>query len=40
MRDASVSDLAHRNAMLTAEALGAAAVRLATDRTLRERIAS
>ena len=39
MRDASISDLAHRNAMTTAEALGAAAVRLATDEALRERIA-
>jgi amidohydrolase len=39
MRDASVSDLAHRNAMITAEVLGAAAVRVATDKTLRERIA-
>jgi amidohydrolase len=39
MRDASVSDLAHRNAMITAEALGAAAVRVATDKGLRERIA-
>jgi len=38
MRDASISDLAHRNAMITAEALGAAAVRLATDKALRERI--
>ncbi|MDQ2914541.1 MAG: amidohydrolase [Chloroflexota bacterium] len=39
MRDASVSDLAHRNAMITAEVLGAAAVRVATDKSLRERIA-
>jgi hypothetical protein len=39
MREASVSDLAHRNATITAEALGAAAVRVATDRALRERIA-
>ena len=38
MRDACVTDLAHRNAMITAEALGAAAVRLATDKSLRERI--
>ena len=38
MRDASASDLAHHNAMITAEALGAAAVRLATDKALRERI--
>ena len=39
MRDASASDLAHRNAMITAEALGATAVRLATDKALRDRIA-
>jgi len=39
MRDASISDLAHRNAMITAEALGSAAVRIATDKPLRERIA-
>jgi amidohydrolase len=39
MRDASITDLAHRNAMITAEALGAAAARLATDKALRERIA-
>jgi amidohydrolase len=39
MRDASASDLAHRNAMITAEVLGAAAVRVATDKALRERIA-
>jgi amidohydrolase len=39
MRDASISGLAHQNAMITAEALGAAAVRVATDKTLRERIA-
>src|SRR5438034_5256667 len=38
MREASISDLAHRNAMITAEALGAAAVRVATDGSLRERI--
>ena len=38
MRDASISDVAHRNAMITAEALGATAVRIATDKTLRERI--
>ena len=38
MREASVSDLAHRNAILTAEALGAAAVRVATDKELRETI--
>jgi amidohydrolase len=39
MREASVSELAHRNAMITAEALGATAVRVATDKALRERIA-
>jgi metal-dependent amidase/aminoacylase/carboxypeptidase family protein len=39
MRDASLSDLAHKNAVITAEALGAAAVRVATDKALRERIA-
>jgi amidohydrolase len=39
MREASISDLAHRNAMITAEALGSTAVRIATDRPLRERIA-
>jgi metal-dependent amidase/aminoacylase/carboxypeptidase family protein len=39
MREASVTDLGHQNALITAEALGAAAVRLATDRSLRERLA-
>jgi len=39
MREASASDLAHRNAIITAEVLGAAAVRVATDKALRERIA-
>lgn len=39
MREASVTELAHRNAIITAEVLGAAAVRIATDKTLRERIA-
>jgi len=39
MREASVTELAHRNAFITAEALGAAAIRVATDRNLRERIA-
>jgi amidohydrolase len=38
MRDTCASDLAHRNAMITAEVLGAAAVRVATDSALRERI--
>ena len=36
MREACVTDLAHRNALITAEALGAAAVRVATDRVLRD----
>jgi metal-dependent amidase/aminoacylase/carboxypeptidase family protein len=36
MREACVTDLAHRNALITAEALGAAAVRIATDRALRD----
>ncbi len=40
MRDACVTDLAHANAILTAEALGAAARRVATDATLRESIRS
>lgn len=39
MREASVTELAHRNALITAEGLGAAAVRVATDKVLRERIA-
>jgi len=39
MREASASDLAHRNAIITAEVLGAAAVRVATDKALRERMA-
>ena len=39
MREASVTELAHRNALIAAEALGAAAVRVATDKALRERIA-
>jgi amidohydrolase len=38
MREASVTDLAHENAFLTAEALGAAARRVATDATLRASI--
>jgi amidohydrolase len=38
MRDACISDLAHRNAMITAEALGAAAIQVASDKALRERI--
>jgi len=40
MRDASISDLAHHNAIITAEALGSTAVRVATDKALRERIAA
>ena len=36
MREASVTDLAHRNAMITAEILAAVAIRIATDRALRE----
>src|SRR5437867_11295910 len=39
MREASVSDLAHRNALMRDEVLGAAAVRVAPDKALRERIA-
>jgi amidohydrolase len=35
MRESSVTDLAHRNAMITAEILAAAAVRIATDSALR-----
>ena len=38
MREASITELGHRNALTTAEALGAAAVRIATDHVLRERI--
>ena len=38
MREASVSDLAHRNALLVTEALGAAARRVATDARLRASI--
>jgi len=40
MREASIADLGHKNALITAEALGAAAVRVATDRALRERISA
>ena len=39
MRQASIGELAHRNAFITAEVLGAAAVRVATDRALREALA-
>jgi len=38
MRESSVTDLAHRNAMITAEILAAAAVRMATDGALRQRL--
>ena len=38
MRDASVSDLAHRNALLVVEALAAAAFRVASDASLRRSI--
>ncbi len=40
MREACVTDLAHANALLTTEALGAAARRVATDAKLRARIAA
>lgn len=38
MRDASASDLAHRNALLVVEALGAAAHRVASDASLQRSI--
>ncbi len=38
MREASVSDLAHRNALLVVEALGAAAYRVSSDAPLRRSI--
>ncbi len=38
MRDASASDLAHRNALLVVDALGAAAHRVASDASLRRSI--
>jgi amidohydrolase len=38
MRDSSATDLAHRNAMITAEILAAAAVRIASDSALREKL--
>jgi amidohydrolase len=38
MREASVSDLAHRNALLVVEALGAAARRVASNASLRQAI--
>jgi len=40
MREACVTDLAHANAVIATEALGASALRVATDATLRERIAA
>lgn len=40
MREACVSELAHRNALLVVEALGAAARTLATDATVRAAIAA
>ena len=40
MRDACITDLAHENAVITTEALAAAAVRVATDAALRKRIAA
>jgi amidohydrolase len=40
MRDACITDLAHDNAVITTEALGAAALRVATDAALRKRIAA
>jgi hypothetical protein len=38
MREASASDLAHRNALIVVEALGAAAHRVASDASLRRSI--
>jgi metal-dependent amidase/aminoacylase/carboxypeptidase family protein len=38
MRESSASELAHRNGMIAAEILAAAAVRIATDAALRERL--
>ena len=40
MREACISDLAHRNALVTTEALGAAALRIASDGAVRKRIAA
>lgn len=40
MREACVTDLAYRNAMITTEALAATALRIATDAALRKRIAA
>jgi metal-dependent amidase/aminoacylase/carboxypeptidase family protein len=36
MREASATDLAHKNAMLTAEMLASVAVRIATDQKIRD----
>jgi len=38
MVQASATDLAHRNAMITAEILAAAAVRIASDSALRDQL--
>lgn len=40
MRDASITDLAHRNAMITAEVLATVAVRIATDPEVRKALAA
>lgn len=40
MREACISELAHRNALVVTEALAAAALRVATDGALRARIAA
>ena len=40
MREACITDLAHRNAMIATEALAAAALRVATDASLRKRISA
>jgi len=40
MREASISELAHANAIITTEALGSAARRVATDAALRKRISA
>ncbi len=39
MREAAVSEIAHRNALVTADVLAAAALRIATDADLRVRLA-
>ena len=38
MRDSSATELAHRNAMITAEILASAAVRIASDSAVREQL--